>query len=397
MTSTLPGVLAWPMLTVLLVVALLRALFLHTQLDQRLTATLVFWAFVALLRDPQVQDVLARHLTDPSVIRQATHMCAMLASAALFGAVILWGAPEDDSERSAVWRRAELQSVVYTTVFVMGLTLFPLSAPARAAGQTLEEHGGWQVIVYMIVYSAPTMVAVTVAGFLALETALEATPVALKVSTSLGAVACAVSLFDAITRIINACFVANHTQNAFTEWRGASNDSLFLPEVTVVALVLTGPLVHMLTTRLGIDQSTRRLRRLDPMWKDMSAVMPKVVLQPRPAALDERADRVGIEIFDAIGWLGPYLRAGVAPSHRPDLSHARRRDRSAISAAIALQEALDGYRTNAPTPPAQASTAEVDSLDIDRVGRVWEQAKALRGNTDEPTSEEGRGLSAAHG
>ena len=97
MTSTLPAAIEWPMLAILIIVALLRALFLHTRLDQRLTTMLVFWGFGAILRDPHVQHRLAEHLVDPSVIRQATHLCAMLASAAIIGACAIWAAPAERS------------------------------------------------------------------------------------------------------------------------------------------------------------------------------------------------------------------------------------------------------------------------------------------------------------
>ncbi|WP_213576381.1 hypothetical protein [Rhodococcus sp. USK13] len=52
---------------------------------------------------------------------------------------------------------------IYAAIVVFGLALFWLSEPSRAGGQILEQYGGWQVIAYMLLYTLPTIVAVTAA------------------------------------------------------------------------------------------------------------------------------------------------------------------------------------------------------------------------------------------
>lgn len=403
MTSTLPAAIEWPMLAILLVVALLRALFLHSRLDQRLTTMLVFWGFCALLRDPHVQDRLAEHLVNPSLIRQGTHLCAMLASAAIIGACALWAAPAERSATgpASVWHRPETQPIVYTVVLIMGLALFPLSAPARGAGQSLEEHGGWQLVAYMTVYAAPTIVAISAVALLLIEAARQSKSALAVTGFALAVVACAISLFDSTTRIINACFLYSNHHNAFTTWRSESNDVLFLPEVTVIALVLTVPLVNLLAERLGVDESSRQVRRLTPMWNDLSGAVPTVVLQQRPDRPDELAQRMGIEIWDTLIRLRDYLPPRLIPRRTPDLSRISERDRVGVTAALAVQEAIEAYRAGTPLAPSSATPADLNHLDLEELARGWELAPhTLRAETDNPTNTEGQGrlgLSTPHG
>lgn len=403
MTSTLPAAIEWPMMIILLTVALLRALFLHSRLDQRLTTMLVFWGFCALLRDPHIQDQLAEHLVDPSVIRQATHMFAMLASAAIIGACALWAAPAERSTTglAAAWHRPETQPIVYTVVLTMGLALFPLSAPARAAGQTLEQHGGWQLIAYMVVYAAPTIVAISAVAVLLIEAARQTKSALAAVGFALAVVACAISLLDSTTRIINACFLYGGHRNAFTIWRSESNDVLFLPEVTLIALVLTGPLVNRLAERMGLDKSSRQVRRLTPMWNDLSGAVPTVILQQRPDRADELAQRMSIEIWDTLIRLRDYLPPRLIPRRTPDLSHIRERDRVGVTAALAVQEAIEGYRTGTPPESSSATPSDLNHLDLEELARGWVLAPhTLRTETEEQTTTEGHGrpgLSTPHG
>ncbi|ELB92474.1 MAB_1171c family putative transporter [Rhodococcus opacus] len=403
MTSTLPTAIEWPMMAILLIVALLRALFLHSRLDQRMTTTLFFWGCVALLRDPHVQDRLAEHLVDPSVIRQATHMSAMLASAAIIGAAAIWAAPAERSTTSpaSAWHRFETQSIVYTVVFIMGLALFPLSSPARTAGQSLEDHGGWQLVAYMIVYAAPTMAAMGAVGLLVLEAARESRSMLVRIGATLATFTCVISLIDSTTRIINACLLAGNHHNAFTTWRSESNDVMFLPEVTVIALVLAAPLVNRLAARLGIDQSSRLVRRLMPMWRDLSVAMPMLVLDQRPDRPDDLAQRMSIEIWDTLIRLRDYLPPRLIPARTPDLSQIRERDRVGVTAALAVQEAIDAYRAGAPAAPLSASPSDLNRLDLEELARGWELApRMFRGTTEDPTNMEGLGrlgLSEPHG
>ncbi|WP_072814626.1 MAB_1171c family putative transporter [Rhodococcus zopfii] len=401
MTSTLPDYLAWPMLVTLAVIVILRVLFLHTLVDKRLSTMLAFWVFVGLLRDPHVQNLLAVHLVDPSVIRQATHMCAMLASAAMIGAVTIWAAPDHDNDGFITkTRRRDRQPLIYCAVFLAGLALFPLSAPARVAGQTLEEHGTWHVVAYMTIYSAPTIVAVTCLAALAWETARAAGTRVLQIGAGLAVFISAVSAFDGITRIINSFLVAAHQNNAFTEWRSESNDILFLPEVTAIAIVLATPLAHRLAAKLGIDGASRRIRRLEPMWRDLTEAMPTVVLHPRPTDVDAIVDRLEIEIWDTIVRLRPYLRPDLTPHDLPDLAQVSRHSRADVIRALAVHEAIDTYRAQQGTRPIARLDDHTESIDIDRLARAWATARDLKISTNDPANQEGHGqprLSRSHG
>ncbi|WP_213576401.1 hypothetical protein [Rhodococcus sp. USK13] len=117
---------------------------------------------------------------------------------------------------------------IYAAIVVFGLALFWLSEPSRAGGQILEQYGGWQVIAYMLLYTLPTIVAVTAAGLLAFESFHGAASPVLKVGTMAIALECLFSLADAITRVDNAMFVAGHHIYFLTDYRpsgGSESDS----------------------------------------------------------------------------------------------------------------------------------------------------------------------------
>lgn len=394
MTSTLAPAYAWTMMAIVLGTCLLRALCLHSRLDVRMTTALTFLGLVAVMRDAHVQSVLSAHLVDPSVIRQVTHMFAMLASAAMFGSLSLWAAPAErrTSRLAAKWPQFGSQSVIYTVVSIMGLALFPLSAPARAAGQSLEEHGGWVVVAYMIVYAAPTIMAVTFGVLLVLQVARETDRRGLRIVMILVLFAYFGSLVDSITRVINSFFLVDHHQNWFTEWRTESNDALFLPQVTIIALVLAVPLVNRLAAALNLDASSRRVALLTPMWADLTAVMPRYVYHPRPTDPDDLADRLAVEIWDVLLRLPIPLH----PTYIQGLSKVRERDRGPVIAALAVQEALDIHASEGTRPTESVSHEDLDITDL---ARGWAQARALRAEMSPATNTEGQGqreLSTLH-
>ncbi len=243
--------------------------------------------------------------------------------------------------------------------------------------------------------------AVTCLAALAWETARAAGTRVLQIGAGLAVFISAVSAFDGITRIINSFLVAAHQNNAFTEWRSESNDILFLPEVTAIAIVLATPLAHRLAAKLGIDGASRRIRRLEPMWRDLTEAMPTVVLHPRPTDVDAIVDRLEIEIWDTIVRLRPYLRPDLTPPHDlPDLAQVSRHSRADVIRALAVHEAIDTYRAQQGTRPIARLDDHTESIDIDRLARAWATARDLKISTNDPANQEGHGqprLSRSHG
>ncbi|MBF6297694.1 hypothetical protein IU459_09070 [Nocardia amamiensis] len=80
--------------------------------------------------------------------------------------------------------------------------------------------------------------------------------------------------------------------------------------LAVVTLLTAIPLITALVARAGWDRTGRACRRLRPLWRDLTAVVPEVVLfhdDSLPRASASRLYRMTVEIWDALLHLKPYL------------------------------------------------------------------------------------------
>ncbi|WP_280428000.1 MAB_1171c family putative transporter [Nocardia brasiliensis] len=145
--------------------------------------------------------------------------------------------------------------------------------------------------------------------------------------------------------------------------------------------LVAGPVVGHLMELAGLDRDGRVCRRLRPLWRDVTAAVPEIVMSPvdgpRRRDTTARLLRMTVEIRDALLHLGPYL--SVAPSSAesattlPD-SEAKLRD-YACRLADAARSRRSGTlppRTGVvpqPFPTAQDFDTELRQL-LD-LARVW--------------------------
>ncbi|WP_027501604.1 MAB_1171c family putative transporter [Rhodococcus sp. UNC363MFTsu5.1] len=361
----------WPLLIGIWVITLIRLAVMREVLAQRrINLVLLFWAVPATLRAPELQAALAPHLTDVAVIRPVTHLCVMLAGAAILGlaAALTEGADEPS------WR----QPAVYAITLALGVSLLMLSQKSRDAGLTIEAAGGWQCAVYFVLYSMPIVVAVCVALVICYEF-LRSGPGRLEwVMAVIVGVMCLFSVVDNLTRPVAAFFSAAHVDNALTRWRAGSNDVLFLPEVALIAVVSFVPVVALWMRR-------RELRQLEPMWSTLTAAVPQVVL---PAAgFEERLHRTVVEIWDATMQLEPYTSGAVDADLESELDRRGLHGdtRSAVRRSVQLLRACERKRTGdapldasatAPAAPAHDDLTD-ETRTLLRLARSWRLAATI--------------------
>ncbi|WP_458683601.1 DUF6545 domain-containing protein [Prescottella equi] len=376
MTTTMSPQFAIPLLILLCTLTSLRLVFVRgTVIQRRLNMMFVSWSVVALLREPYVQSIIGPMLPDELLIRPITHMVAMLGSAAMWGVA--------DELRNGERDNTNRQRAVYGIVAAMGLALFPLSAPARAANQTLEQHAGWIDVAYMAVYTAPTIAAVVYIAIAAFGTLRHSTDR----TTRLGMVAilgaCASQLVDASTRPIAAAVLASGNVNAFTEWRANSNDSMFLPAATFVAVVMSWPVLAKILEKVGWDPASRALARIRPMWSTLTDAMPAVRFDEPGQTTQQRVDHAEIEVWDTMLRLRPYFampdpaafEAGFAECRVPE------KKRTEVLVCIGLQQACEDIVGGAdPLPPEQTreATKIIDQTDLRELAKVWNVSLRVR-------------------
>jgi hypothetical protein len=152
-----------------------------------------------------------------------------------------------------------------------------------------------------------------------------------------------------------------------------------LVAVTVFVLLIAVPLFEALLLYARLDLDSRRCRRLNPLWRDLTEVVPEVVLHAhRPRDSSSRLYRMTVEIRDALMHLKQFM---------PDADATRGNDISTF--ALRIAEAVHRRRSGMPTfnssvavhLPADDRAAELRNLLA--LSRAWPHARAAvqRGHT----------------
>ncbi|WP_442941245.1 MAB_1171c family putative transporter [Nocardia sp. NBC_00403] len=162
-------------------------------------------------------------------------------------------------------------------------------------------------------------------------------------------------------------------QAAFTLW------------VAIDSTLLAIPLVAELVLRAGMDRATRTCRRLLPLWRDLTAAVPEIVMPvdarhgSGPAT---RLLRMTVEIRDAMLHLGAYLPAETDETQRNTVREPES-DRGItdyahrlIRAAQARKAGLPPAGTGAPPLPVVAHDFDAELAYLIDLARIWPQAKA---------------------
>ncbi|MFI6999723.1 MAB_1171c family putative transporter [Nocardia sp. NPDC050175] len=237
-----------------------------------------------------------------SVTNQLALGCVAMLSMHLYGLARLG---ESGADPDLTWRRQR----VYCAVAVFSTAVTMLAGPfAGRAGRLVEHNLNWGGLVFWTANSAP-LIAMTLAftrlcirelrlanprplaKALYLVLLLDFTPIYLDIVLGAGEVDFGCQLrYPHIVRV----------EIAFT----------FIG--TVATTLVAGPMVGHLLAQFGWDGDGRICRRLQPLWRDVTAAVPEIVLAPPPGRLDRRDStarllRVTVEIRDALLHLGPYL------------------------------------------------------------------------------------------
>ncbi|NLE82410.1 MAG: hypothetical protein GX610_23105 [Rhodococcus sp.] len=358
MTSTTPPFLMWPMVGIWLLVVLVRHLMLpRTLSNRRINLVLFFEAMTAVLRAPEVQDLIAPHVDDIGIVRPIGHVFAMLAAAALVGMVRSWSGREE---------RAHTQMASYGTVLVLGVLMLILSAPSRAHHMTIEEFGTWRAVAYQLCYSLPVALMFGGAAVMFVKDWKSLRRTGLRVIGVILIALAVVSVIDNLFRLFYALLAATHASDALEYLRSSSNDALFLPTVTVLALVTLIPVVTAVRGRFNPDADSVAVDKLEPLWALVTAAAPEVVVDRRlhksatPAR--RRLYRMAIEIRDGELILDPYTPELDPAAVEDALSYCNisALDRDAVLTNVKLIRAAAARRADS-TPRSVEGTNRVQN------------------------------------
>ncbi|WP_431952970.1 MAB_1171c family putative transporter [Nocardia lijiangensis] len=384
MTSPIPGLIIWPVLTGLTLVLAGRWWLLRDSIvDRIVNRALAACLLENLLRDALFQQSLAWLLPgeDSDVVniaRQLSLGATLLTISNIYGLAKLW----TGADPAHTWRR---QRRYYLVAISATAVILIVGTPARHADQLIDQALGWPAVVVCVAFSLPLGATALLLGRVSvgeMRAAGDTTwqeralcTAVLGTAVGLGIVAVAYPLGTIIS-------VTTGQPSFDPEMHWQAWGAFLLSAVGAPATV-TVPLISTLLTHIGWDRTGRYCRRLHPMWADLTAAVPEIVLETRrdhhgrtdPAI---RLHRMTVEIRDSLLHLKRYSDSpdDLAATAGDPRIHARR-----ISEAIATKAA--GHPPSASRftprhqvrPGARDLTAELHELLA--LAEAWPHARRL--------------------
>lgn len=342
MTSPIPGLIAWPVLTGMTLVLAGRWWLLRDSIPDRLINRGLAAALSEhLLREAWFEQLLSWLLPgdDSDVVniaRQLSLGAIVLCISHVYGIAKLWAG----ADPAHTWRRQRRYYLV--TVSVTAVILIA-GTPARRADQLIDQALGWPAVVVWVVFSLPLGATALLLGRVSVRE-MRAAGDTTRQERALYTVVLGTAVGPGIIAVVyplGATISVVTGQPSFDpEMHWKAWGGFFLSAVGAPAAIAV-PLISTLLTKIGWDRTGRYCRRLRPMWADLAAAVPEIVLEMRrdhngrtdPAI---RLHRMTVEIRDSLLHLKRYSDSpdDLAATGGDPHIHARR-----IAEAIATKAA----------------------------------------------------------
>lgn len=270
MTSTVTGIIAWPVITLMVIVLAARLRWCKANLYDTYFNNVMAWLLLAqLLRERGVEGVLSRSaLMTVTTAQQLSCVAMDLACVELIGFTRLW-----ERRSPAEMRRSQcyyrLAAIVLSVAFLVAATI------ARVAGQTLEVSGGWDAILALGLYL--TTIVVVLARFTWMFTsemrkAADKREFLLALAGILFAFVTAAACLEAPTLAVTDQLGWTHS----VELRLWLHGSEFFWQAVFVYILGAVPLAVRLHSYLGRDRVSRSWNSLQSLRLSMTTVVPQV-------------------------------------------------------------------------------------------------------------------------
>ncbi|MEU2042432.1 MAB_1171c family putative transporter [Nocardia niwae] len=383
MTSPIPGLITWPVLTGIALVLAGRSWLLRDSIVDRLVNLGLAGALAEhLLREAWFEQALAWLLPgdDSDVVniaRQLSLGATVWAVSNIYGIARLWAG----ADPAHAWRRQRRYHLVSIAAAVVILIA---GEPARRADQLIDRALGWPAVVVWVAFSLPLGATALLVGRVSAremrvagdtpwqERALYA--VVLCTAVGMGIVA-VVYPIEAVTSVLTG----RPSSDPEMRWKAWSG---FLLSAVGAPAVVTVPLISTLLAHLGWDRTGRYCRRLQPMWADLTAAVPEIVLDMRRDH-DGRTDpairlhRMTVEIRDSLLHLERYSHSLDDPAACGDPHiHARRVAEAVAAKAAGHPPSASRFtRRHRIQPGARDLAAELHQLLA--LAKAWPHARDL--------------------
>ncbi len=386
MTTSLPAWITWPALTLILVVVLARyRWFNSTKMETIFNNFLAIALLSNLLRERAIEQFLDRNgILSVTASQQLSLVVVIFAAAVFMGFIELWANPEASVTRFG--NRFQLGLAA-----ALAAAFLAAATPARRAGQTLEEFGGWSsVLAWLFLVTNLVMFAFKILHM----SIAELRSAALKRRERLIAIAgVGIGLMIGLTSL-EAPVVAVLGQLGMVDSASIltrTNGLTIFIETVAVAVLAAVPLAVSVAGMMGGDATSRSWRKLQPMRSDLAAVVPTTTViiassRRRKSTLDLHQTNVAIR--DSILQLLPYVRDldhHAAAEYRRGLSVVRPSQRRYAEQALRLADALAARAAGEPPAEVESTSGialkrsadlEDETTEMLRLARWWTFAKS---------------------
>lgn len=307
MTSIIPGIVAWPVITIMAMLLAARFRWCKANLYQTYFNNVMAWLLLAqLLRERRVEAMLSTGaLMSVTTAQQLSCVAMILADAEFIGFTMLWNRISPEATRRS-HRYYRVAAVALSAAFLA------VGTRARVAGQPFEVAGGWDAVLALSLYLTILVTLVVRLLWMFGAELLRATDTRELLLAAAGVLAVALTA----AACLEALVLAVSDQLGWTDtvrFRMRVHGFEVLWMAVIVYLFGAVPLAVRLHSFLGLDRVSRMWRSLQPLRLSMTTVVPESSFDlehddRRFQKTTLQLHQTVIEIRDAILQLRHYVR-----------------------------------------------------------------------------------------
>lgn len=397
--STVPGIIAWPLIAFMMLVLLGRYRWCNGNLYEKFfNSTLALMLLAQLLREHLVQGLLVRtaFMTMPGTWQLGTAVLSY-SYTEFIGFTLLWsGMSEAETRRKHKYYR------LAGVLLAVGLLVF--GTRARMAAQSLEFTSGWDSLTTLTCFIAMPMVLVT----RVIWNSLRELRIAARRREHLIAISTLAMGLTAVVTALQEVALQMSDELGWThtaDFRQQYHASYLFFMIFSLFLIAPIPLAIKLRRSLGLDYISRCWRELQPLRQALRVVVPECVFKPDDDEPGRRKTELQlhqtvVEIRDAILGLRHYLREIPDDDVMHFLAEPHKvpaRDHDAAISALRLAYAARAKAAGAaPEPPdvdstrivvSRAATLRQEAAELTMLAKWWPAAYAAAEKVIEAVAE----------
>ncbi|KIA60364.1 hypothetical protein FG87_37475 [Nocardia vulneris] len=362
----IPGFVLWSAIGYVGLVAAARLLFARATTVDRLVNCLPLCSLAGLL--------LYRFAPTPDISEVMTQLalgCVVLLGMYLYGLGRLW---ESDADSELTWRRQRIYCAVAAAATAVFLTAGP---SAGAVGRLADQQLNWGGVAVWAAFGVPQL-GTALLMFRLCRRELSSAQTRPSTKTLCLLILVALVPFGA-DLVLGAGEIALGWDVPYPHI--ARVEIIFVCTAVLTSTLAGTRMIESLLAYAEWDRDGRICRRLRPLWRDVTAAVPEIVLDPDPADGSDstaRLLRTMVEIRDALLHLSPYLPVVDAAAQGPPTDCAM--SDYALRLAVAVRSRQVGFAplNTGPVPQALLAAQDFDTelRQALALAQVWPAARA---------------------